>query len=124
MKNIVLIGIGGFLGAICRYFIIILINSQNRYSFPFGTFTINILGSLFLGFIIMFLINKPILISFKDFLIIGVLGSFTTFSAFSYEMYEMLVNGNYKLSMLYSLSSIVFSLICISCGMFIAKQLS
>ncbi|MBE2984297.1 CrcB family protein [Campylobacter sp. RM9344] len=81
MLNLILVGFGGFFGAIFRYGLDILINKIFITSFPLSILFINSLGSFFIG-VLFSLKFDP---SLKFFLITGLLGGFTTFSTFSYQ---------------------------------------
>ena len=77
-----------------------------------NTFIINIIGSFLIGYIIVLLENKSFSQDFlKYFFIIGVLGSFTTFSAFSLETIELLANKKYLIAFFYIFSSLFLCLL-------------
>ena len=87
--QIIYVGLGGFIGASLRFVI-------SRYlsglvpSFPLGTLTVNILGSLVLGFIMYSLsLGKNISPEMRDFITIGIIGGFTTMSSFAYESFRL-----------------------------------
>ncbi|WNS73515.1 fluoride efflux transporter CrcB [Bacillus sp. DTU_2020_1000418_1_SI_GHA_SEK_038] len=84
--NVLLICIGGFLGAICRYKLSLLLNSQLSDKIPLGTLFVNLLGSFLLGFIIG--INESDHIHFL--LGTGFMGAFTTFSTFNLEAVKLM----------------------------------
>jgi fluoride exporter len=89
MYHILSIGIGGFLGAISRYAVSKYLNNFIT-SFPFGTFTVNVCGSLLLGFILYSIsFGKTIPTNFRDFITIGFIGAFTTMSTFAYESFRL-----------------------------------
>ena len=116
MINILWVAAGGAVGATMRF----LITSSAKYifpSFPIGTLIINVLGSFFIGFLISYMENKNIS-SFiiKYFLIIGVLGSFTTFSSFSFEIIDMINNRKFFLSLFYITSSLLTCIFCCYLG--------
>ena len=115
-KNIFLIFLGGGIGAILRYFLNIVITPQlidkTNLIFPYGTFIANIIGSLLIGFV--FGIFQESIIQNKSlelFIIVGLLGGFTTFSTFSLETYKMIVSGEYITAFIYVLSSILIALL-------------
>ena len=98
---------GGAVGASLRY----LASTGLRFfypNFPYGTLFVNILGSFLIGFLMSYLENKNISENFvKYFLIIGLLGSFTTYSAFSFETIDMMQSNKFLLSFIYILLSVV-----------------
>ena len=88
--------------------------------FPAGTLLVNIIGSFFIGLFVSHLNNKEVSeIIIRYFLIIGLLGSFTTFSAFSIETLELYKQDGLSLSLLYVMLSIILSIIAAYIGFFI-----
>ncbi len=116
MNNLILVFVGGGIGAILRYFINNISEnmflSNSNYEFPWGTFVVNILGSFLIGFVVG-LFDSSILSNeqLKLFIIVGVLGGFTTFSSFSLETVEMLQAGYYIKSILYIAASTFLAII-------------
>lgn len=87
--QILYIGIGGFLGAVFRFFTAKFINNLFP-SFPLGTLFVNVAGSFILGFVVYsFLGGKQISPELRDFIIIGFIGAFTTMSTFAYESFRL-----------------------------------
>ncbi len=92
---------------------------QNSF---YGTLSVNILGSFLIGYLISIGYIKNLSNEFiRYFLIIGFLGSFTTFSAFSYEVVELYLSRKILLSFLYILLSIVLCVVAAYLGMYINK---
>ena len=121
-----LVAIGGSIGASLRY--IFYLSSKN-FLFPnylfFNTLIINIIGSFFIGYIIMLIGNKSLSQDFiKYFFIIGILGSFTTFSTFSLESIELLVNKNFFLAFLYMFLSLSLCLLFTFLGLNLHKLIN
>tara|TARA_B100001113_G_scaffold50740_1_gene36910 strand:+ start:485 stop:841 length:357 start_codon:yes stop_codon:yes gene_type:complete len=86
--TILMIAFGGALGASSRYFISSFLNNYSILSFTLGTLVVNVIGCFFIGFYISET-SEVISENIKNFLIIGFLGSFTTFSAFTKESVEL-----------------------------------
>ena len=101
-----LVAIGGAFGAVLRYLLTIFSKSLFVSSI-YGTFSVNIIGSFLIGY----LITSNVVYNFSEnfikfFLIIGFLGSFTTFSAFSYDVVELINSKKYITSFTYVFVSI------------------
>ena len=110
MINIFWVATGGALGASLRF---VSSSFFNLFfpNLPIGTFFVNVLGSFIIGLLINALeMRSSSEIFIKYFLIVGVLGSYTTFSSFSYEVIELYNNKKLFLSIIYILAS-VFSCI-------------
>ena len=119
--KIIYIAIGGSLGSILRF---AFSNFCKLYFpfFPIGTLLINVLGSFFIGLLISFLNNKEVSeLLIRYFLIIGLLGSFTTFSAFSIETLDMYKHNGLSLSLLYVMLSIILSIFAAYIGFILIK---
>ncbi len=125
--NLVLIAVGGAFGAVLRFassqFIIKLIKNSHFAIFPFNTLFVNVLGSLLAGILYYFMIKNfndfdPRL---KSFLLVGFLGSFTTFSAFSLDFLRLFNANQYFFSLIYVFSSVILSILAIFLGFYLAK---
>jgi CrcB protein len=107
---------GGAIGALLRYFISGSVQKSFIGNFPYGTLTVNLLGSLFIGILFAYFQHHSTLSTlYKTFFITGVLGAFTTYSTFAMESVLLLQNGAYMkaiLSMVLNLfGSILFAAI-------------
>jgi len=113
LSNFLLVAFGGSIGASTRYFFYLV--SKNFFSpnyFFINTLIINIIGSFLIGYLIFLLENKSFSQDFlKYFFIIGILGSFTTFSAFSLESIDLLVNKRFLIAFFYIFLSLFLCLI-------------
>ncbi|MBP0126876.1 MAG: fluoride efflux transporter CrcB [Nitrospira sp.] len=102
MLKLVLIGAGGFLGSILRYLVSGFAQSLSQSTvFPYGTLAVNMLGCLCIGFLSR-LCTSSALISAdtQAFLVVGILGGFTTFSAFGNETMNLIREGEAALALL------------------------
>ena len=88
------IGAGGFFGAISRFLIATNVQKLLGSFFPYGTLTVNVLGSFIIGFAAMFFAQN-VQPEYKAFVITGFLGALTTFSTFSLENVNMLQDGEF-----------------------------
>ncbi len=104
MKQIFLVFLGGGLGSIIRLIINRLIPSE---SFPYSTLTVNMIGSFIIGLIISYLINSNMLKSdYYYFLVVGICGGLTTFSAFSIENFNFIKSNETFNSFIYIFISV------------------
>lgn len=123
MKNFLLVFIGGGFGSGLRYIIGRYLNSSLG-SFPVGTFTVNIIGSLLIGLILGYAAKENSLNQNQVLLLAtGFCGGFTTFSAFANENFQLLKTGDIMQFSIYTISSIVVGLIAVFIGIYIAKNL-
>ena len=121
MLNIILVAAGGATGAVLRF---ALTNFTKSFftSAMYGTITVNILGSFLIGYLITLDNGKNLSEDFiKFFLIIGVLGSFTTFSAFSYEVINLILSKKLIFSFFYISISVFVCILSAYLGMIINK---
>ncbi|MBQ9983003.1 MAG: fluoride efflux transporter CrcB [Lachnospiraceae bacterium] len=107
MLNIIMVGLGGFVGAVCRY-LIGLIPINEVTVFPIKTFMINIVGCIVIGIItVVATRNNTLNPQLLLFLKVGVCGGFTTFSTFALETAELIKNGNALVALAYMLGSVL-----------------
>ena len=111
-----IIGLGGFVGAILRYWISAWIQS-GIVSFPLGTLGVNFIGSFLLA-LIMYISEYRGLVGMETrlFLTIGVLGSFTTMSTFSFESMKLLEQNQYILFGLNLMGTVTLCLLAVYLG--------
>ena len=113
MSKFLLVAFGGSIGASSRYLFYLISKNFLPANYLFiNTLIINIVGSFLIGYLIVLIENKSFSQDFlKYFFVIGVLGSFTTFSAFSLETIELLVNKKYLLAFFYIFLSLFLCLL-------------
>ncbi len=107
MKEILMVGAGGFLGAVARYGAGLLsVHALGAGRFPAATWAINIIGSFLLGLAMGFFARNPIPAIYY-FCAVGFCGGFTTFSAFSFEVLQMLRQEQWVAAGIYIILSVV-----------------
>ncbi|MCH5335861.1 MAG: CrcB family protein [Campylobacter sp.] len=95
LNTLLVVGLGGFLGAIFRMLSYELIYKILPHFTLLATLFVNVLGSFLMGVLFFYLQNKGDSVLIKNFIGIGFLGAFTTFSTFTYENLMLLQNQNY-----------------------------
>jgi CrcB protein len=95
MLKLLLIGTGGFIGSVFRYLLSGSVQAASQsIAFPFGTLAVNVVGCFFIGFLSELAESRGVFTAdTRAFLIIGILGGFTTFSAFGNETMNLLRDG-------------------------------
>ncbi len=124
MANIIIIGIGGFLGAISRYGVALWIGQRWGRSFPLGTFVINVSGSFLIG-LLMSLFTERFMVNpqWRLLLVVGFLGAYTTFSTFEYETGTLLKDSEWLIAGLNVVLSVFAGFIALKLGEVIAKSI-
>jgi len=117
MKQLLLVGLGGFIGSIARFFISKLNLHWHFLSIPMGTLSVNILGSLIIGFIVGVSAKSELITpGLRLFLMVGVCGGFTTFSSFTLENFTLMQNGQFATVLIYTGLSIFFGFLAVYLG--------
>lgn len=142
--NLILIAIGGAIGSVARFLSTQVINKFLKISnsdpqkflqkfsfftasfpsfFPCGTFLVNVIGSLLAGILYFFIIRnfENFDENLKNFLLVGFLGGFTTFSAFSLDFFRLFTAGQHAQAMIYAVSSVLFSILALFFGFYLTK---
>ncbi len=118
LNTLLAVAAGGAVGAVARYLTMSAVGLWLGAAFPYGTVTVNMLGSFVLGVLVELsaLVWSPSP-ELRAMLIIGVLGSFTTFSAFSLDVVVLYERGNYAACGTYVAASIILSILGLLAGM-------
>ncbi len=121
-KAILLVGVGGFAGSVCRYLVSVYVSKFFPSSFPYSTFTANILGCFLIGLIFGLGIKQSWLTpEWRVFLATGFCGGFTTFSTFAFENVKLLQDGYFTTFALYSLGTFITGFIAVYIGMLLVR---
>jgi len=124
VTQILFIAGGGAIGAMLRFGVSNGVHAVLGRDFPYGTLTANVLGSLLIGFFYIALLERLSLgPEWRAFIIIGVLGAFTTFSTFSLETFNLIENGELAKALLNVALSVSVCLLATWIGILIARQL-
>ena len=116
------IALGGALGAVSRYYLSVAAERWNNSAFPLGTFAVNVLGSLLIGFFFVLFLEKLHLVdTWRPLLVIGFLGALTTFSTYSLDALLLIQQGNYNTALFYIIGSVLVCLLAAFIGMQVAR---
>lgn len=123
MKTLLFVALGGALGASCRYGVGVAAAHFGNGQFPWGTFVVNIAGSIILGMLAAILTfswsPSP---EMRAFLVVGVLGGFTTFSAFSFDVVLLIERGRFELAAIYMVGTVALSVAGLLVGLRLTRM--
>jgi len=117
MTSVLSVALGGALGAVLRYLVGLAV------AFPLGTLAVNVIGSFAIGLVWVLLAARG-LQHWLPFVMTGLLGGFTTFSAFSLDTLRLVEAGRLSAAGAYVLASVFFSVIAAAIGLWLAKGMT
>lgn len=124
INQIMFIAAGGAIGAVFRFLVSNGIHSFMSRDFPYGTLTVNVIGSFVMGLSYVILIERlSISPEWRAFIIVGLLGAFTTFSTFSIETLVLIQNSELSKAMLNVLLSVVLCVMGSWIGLILGREL-
>ena len=125
MLKYLLVGMGGCLGSILRFWVSSYIGSRLGGRFPYGTLVVNISGSFLVGFVLAVLTARTQLGANWRYLIpIGFIGGYTTFSAFEYETLRTIQDGQIGVGLLYVATSVIVGFVAVWGGVIAGRAIS
>jgi fluoride exporter len=122
MMKLLCIAIGGAVGSLLRYGLSGAVYSYSTSIFPWGTLSVNLVGSLVIGLLWGLFEVIVVSTSLKALLLVGVLGGFTTFSTFTLETFSLLRDGEVKMALLNIFLSNGVGIVLVFAGYFVARQ--
>ena len=122
MTRILVIGLGGFFGAIARYGLSGWVQARWPGHVPWGTMSVNVLGCFLLGVLMTFSEERPTQnVEFQFFLRVGLLGAFTTFSTLGYETVDLMLAGHLREGLLSVAGNFVLGSVAVLLGMVLVR---
>ncbi|WP_128513545.1 fluoride efflux transporter CrcB [Tabrizicola thermarum] len=122
-QTLLQVALGGAIGASLRYLANVGVMRWIGPGFPYATVIVNVVGSFVMGVIVVVLAKKGGT-AYAPFLMTGVLGGFTTFSAFSLDTLTLWERGQHELAVAYVGVSVILSLTAIVAGLSVARALT
>ncbi|WP_421868546.1 fluoride efflux transporter CrcB [Pararhizobium sp.] len=124
MTHILLVAAGGAVGSVLRYLVGLWTLRSFGPAFPWGTLTVNITGSFLIGVLAEAIARKfGASVEMRVFLITGILGGYTTFSAFSLDAMTLLERGEPVTALIYVASSVLLSALAVFVGLALMRAM-
>lgn len=123
MLQVAVIALGGALGALMRFWVSTGFYTILGRDFPYGTLAVNLIGSLLMGFLSIWMLDKAVAPEWKMAVLVGFLGAFTTFSTFSLDTLYLIETEAYFKALLNILSNVILCVFAVWVGMLLARQL-
>ena len=124
IRNGIIVGVGGFVGAIVRYTLAILIGQAWGRTFPLGTFVINVSGSFLIGLLMTLFTERytfdPV---WRLLFVVGFLGAYTTFSTFEYETGKLVKDSEWFFAVMNVVLSVIVGFIALKFGEVLAQSI-
>jgi CrcB protein len=121
---LLLIGLGGFAGAISRYLVDGFVTDRTAGAFPWGTLAVNLSGSFVLGLLFAMTAERAILpADIRGPVMIGFIGAYTTFSTFMLESWVLIENGSYMAAVANLGGSVLLGLVAVVTGLTVGRAI-
>jgi CrcB protein len=122
--QLILVGVGGFAGAVARWLVDAWISERNPTAFPFGTLVVNLTGSFLLGLLFAWVLERNVLPpDVRAPLMIGFLGAYTTFSTYMLESWRLVEDGAWALALTNLAGSVVLGMVAVLAGLAVGRLL-
>lgn len=123
MQQVLLIAVGGSLGAVARYGLSSFVYHTTSETFPWGTLVVNLTGSFVIGVVIELFDTAIIPTEWRSFITIGFLGAYTTFSTYTLETVNLLRDGELRLATFNIVASNLVGIIFVVLGIYSSRLL-
>jgi CrcB protein len=122
MQMIAAVATGGAIGAVLRYLLALQITAWSGPSFPAGVLVINVTGCFVMGVLAQLVTQGwSVTPEFRTFLMTGILGGFTTFSAFALDAAVLAERGDVRGALVYVLASVAGSIMSLFLGLYLVR---
>jgi CrcB protein len=122
--QLLLVGLGGFAGAVARWLVDGWVSERNPSAFPVGTLVVNLTGSFVLGVLFAWVIERNVLpADVRAPVMIGFIGAYTTFSTFMLESWRLVEDGAWALATANLVGSVVLGLVAVVAGLAVGRAL-
>lgn len=124
MNQALAVMLGGAVGSLARFYTVHILQAMLGRGFPYGTLAVNVLGSLLMGVLYVLLVERALISSeWRELLIVGFLGGFTTFSAFSMDTVTLLEQHAYTRAALNVMLSVVVCVAATALGIMLTRRI-
>jgi CrcB protein len=121
---LLLVGVGGFAGAVSRWLVDGWVSERNPTAFPLGTLVVNLTGTFLLGVLFAWVIERDIMPpDVRGPLMIGFLGAYTTFSTYMLESWRLIEDGAWALAFTNLAGSVVLGVVAVLAGLAVGRLL-
>jgi CrcB protein len=121
LRTLLLISLGGAIGSGLRYLASVVTAKYFETAFPVATLAVNVIGCLAIGILMGWFSRQYLAEDLKWFLVTGVCGGFTTFSAFGHESVKLFQGGNPGIAVGYIAASVAGGLLAVWAGLWLAR---